>query len=155
MKYARTALVLLLTFSASGSRAQIGTPIPTPLDQWRPILPGTWKITSSRSGSTTTSKPATTTTVACPYSAPLFLTSVANIKAGEAGCEHETYQVSDHTFHIATRCRQLRSNDHFETTTLQVSDNGRHFLAVTTWRDSGDNITLQRNGELLSRCRDK
>ena len=153
MKYIRAAMAMLLLLSGSRAPAQIGAPMSTPLDQWRPVPAGTWKITSIRSGSPSGPQSATTTTVACPYSAPLFLTNMANIKLGEAGCRHETYKLSEHTYHIATQCRALRGNDHFETTTLQLSGDGRHFTAATTWRNSSNNITLQREGELLSGCK--
>lgn len=153
MKDVYASVVLLLIFSGSSALAQIGAPIPTPLDQWRPVAPGTWKIKSIRSGSAASQQPATTTTVACPYSALLFLNKMASVKVGEAGCRHETYKLSEQSYHITTQCRGLRGADHYETTTLQVSNDGRRFTAATTWNNSNDTVTLQREGELLSECK--
>lgn len=151
MEYLRARLALLLLLAATASPAQIAAPIPTPLDQWQPVSPGTWRIKSLRSDSG--GQAETTTSLACPYSALLFMNSMANIKLGEAGCRHETYRLSAHSYHIATRCAALRAKDHIETTTLLVSDDGRRFVAATTWSSPHGHVTLQREGEFLSECK--
>jgi hypothetical protein len=85
----------------------------------------------------------------------LFLNDVANIQLGEPGCRYATYKLSDQVFHIAAQCRALRGPDHFETTTLDVSDDGRRFTAATTWGTSSGSVTVQREGELVADCKAK
>lgn len=153
MKSIQLSLAVLLLLGESMASAQVAAPIPTPLDQWRPVSPGTWKIKALRSSGSSVQQPTTATSLACPYSALLFLRSMADLKLGEAGCRHETYKMSEHIYHIATYCKTLRGKEHVETTTLQVLDNGKRFVAATTWDGPPYSVTLQREGELVSECK--
>ena len=147
------SLALLCVFARPGAPDQIGPAIKTPIDQWRPVRPGTWTIKSTRSDSRAGQSPAAATISACPYSALLFLNNMADIQLGESGCRYATYKLSDQVYHIAAHCRALRGRDHFETTTLKVSDDGRQFTAATTWETSSGSVTMQREGALVADCK--
>src|SRR3954470_13614982 len=111
------SLALLALLARSSGPGQIGSAIDTPIDRWRPVSPGTWRIKSIRSDSPSGQPPATTTSSACPYSALLFLNNMANTPIGESACRYETHQVSQYVYHIVAHCKALRGSDHFETTT--------------------------------------
>ena len=149
------SLALLCVFARPGAPDQIGPAIKTPIDQWRPVRPGIWTVKSIRSDSRVGQSPAVEKISACPYPAMLFLNDVANIQLGEAGCRYTTYKLSEQVYHIAAHCRALRGGDHFETTTLKVSDDGRQFTAATTWDTSSGGVTVQREGGLVADCKDK
>jgi hypothetical protein len=143
----------VLSFLFVPSTAQeLHRPIETPIDKWRPVHPGIWKVTSTTSDKTGKKPPQTTTTSACPYPAVLFLNNFATMRLAESGCRYSTYRLSDQVFHIAADCRALRGGDHVETTTLQASADGRRFTTATTWSTSGGSVTMQRDGELVAEC---
>ena len=152
MKYVQTSIASMLLSAAVSAPAQIGAPIPTTIEHWRPVSTGTWKITSVLSDSALRHPSVSTTSLVCPYSALLFLNHSANFKIGKAGCRHSVYKLSEQNYHIATQCRELRGGNHFETTSLRVSDGGQKFYAVTTWSGPQGSSTLQREGEFLSAC---
>jgi hypothetical protein len=155
MRQVCLSLALLVLFARFGAPEQMGSAIKTPIDQWRPVRPGTWSVKSTRSDSPVGQPPAVAMISACPYPSMLFLNNVANIQLGEPGCRYGTYKLSDQVYHIAAHCRALRGRDHFETTTLQVSDDGRKFAAATTWDTSSGSMTVQRVGELVADCKAK
>ena len=144
---------LLVVMFAIMVAAQSVAPIATPIDTWRPVEPGSWRLSSTRSDAKSGQAPAVATTLACPFSATLFLANLAAIKLGEAGCRPTTYQLSSHSFHIATECSVLRGGSHYETTTLNVADDERHFVAVTTWSGPSGAISVRRDGEWISGCK--
>jgi len=133
--------------------AQSLTPIATPIETWRPVEPGSWRLSSTRSDAKPPQAATVATSLACPYSATLFLARLAPIKLGEAGCRHSTYQLSPHSYHIATECSVLHGGSHYETTTLNVADDERHFVAVTSWSGPSGAISIRRDGEWISGCK--
>lgn len=155
MRFVGVSLVLLCVFARSSASQQTGAAIQTPIDQWRPVRPGTWTVTSTRTDSRSGQPPAVTTTSACPYPALLFLNKLADIPIGESGCRYNTYQLSDPIYHIVAQCRALRGGDHFETTTLRVAEDGRQFTAATSWSGSSGSVTLQREGKFVADCNPK
>ena len=152
----RTALVALALLCCAFLlfAQQIEGPIPTPIDQWQPVLSGQWSITTKRFDSSGVDSPQTKQNIsACPYSSLLFLNPSAPIKLGEAGCQFRAYRISKTQFHIAARCKALRGPDHYETTTLLVSPNGRAFSSATTWIESKGSVTIRSEGTLTSECK--
>jgi hypothetical protein len=147
-------LIFVLSLLAVPSTAQeLHRPIETPLDKWRPVQAGIWKVTSTISDETGRRLPQTATASACPYPAVFFLNSFAPIRLAESGCRYSTYRLSDQVFHIAAQCSALRGGEHIETTTLQASADGRRFTTATTWRTPGGTVTMQRDGEFVSDCK--
>src|SRR5215471_7716920 len=128
-------LVLMVTVCAQ----HIEGPIETRIGQWQPVLPGKWTVSSKRfeGGRGQAAAEATTKveTLACPYSSLLVLRSHAPVKLGEPGCVFHTYQLSKNEYHIVARCRTLAGKDHYETTTLTVSSDGKSFSSATSWTE--------------------
>lgn len=145
-------LVLFLLIVPSAAQ-ELRRAIETPIDNWRPVRPGIWKVTSTMSDESGTKLPQAATTSACPYPAILFLNNLATIRLAESGCRYSTYRLSDQVFHIAAHCKALGGGDHVETTTLQASGDGRRFTTATTWSTSRGSVTLQRDGEFVAECR--
>jgi hypothetical protein len=145
-------LVLMLTVCAQ----QLEGPIETRIDQWQPVLPGKWTVSTKRfeGGHEPASGAATTKaeTLACPYSSLLVLRSHAPVKLGEPGCTFLTYQLSKSLYHIVSRCRTLAGKDHYETTTLSVSSDGKSFSSVTSWTEPQSTVTLRSEGTWSAAC---
>lgn len=150
--FAFTWLVLMVTVCAQ----QLEGPIETRIDQWQPVLPGKWTVSSKRfeGGHEQASFAATTKaeTLACPYSSLLVLRSHAPVKLGEPGCVFRTYQLSKNEYHIVSRCRILAGKDHYETTTLMVSSDGKSFSSATSWTDPKSTVTLRSEGAWSAAC---
>src|SRR5438874_100556 len=95
---------------------QLEGPIETRVDQWQPVLPGTWTVSTktfnagheqpSPGGSTQAGASA------CPYSSVFILRSYALVKLGEPGCQFRTYRLSKNEYHIVAQCRTLAGKDH-------------------------------------------
>jgi hypothetical protein len=147
-----TWLVLMVTVCAQ----QFEGPIETRIDQWQPVLPGKWTVSTKRfeGGHEQTSSAATTKaeTLACPYSSLLVLRSHAPVKLGEPGCIFRTYQLSRNEYHIVSRCRTLAGKDHYETTTLTVSSDGKSFSSATSWTEPNGTVTLRSEGAWSAPC---
>jgi hypothetical protein len=144
--------IALVTQSWTIAAPRIGDAEPTPLDQWRPVDPGTWVVWEVKFSTGARTEQKETTSFACPYVAPFFLHSFAPIKIGKAGCEYLTYRVSDQQFHIAGRCKNLRRGVHQEMTTLIVAKDGHSFSSATSWLEPNGLVTLRREGAWLSSC---
>jgi hypothetical protein len=133
---------------------QVEGPIETRVDQWQPVLPGKWMVSTKRF-ETDQGSPAASTQAgvsACPYPSLFFLRSHAPVKLGEPGCQFRTYQVSKNEYHIVAQCRTLAGKDHYETTTLTVSNEGKAFSSATTWIEPKGSITVRKEGVWSAAC---
>ena len=153
----RAAILLAGTLSLMTVCAQrLEGPIETHVDQWQPVLPGEWTISTRRFAPGREQAPAAVSTQqgvsGCPYPALFFLRSHAPVKLGELGCQFRTYRVSNNQYHIVARCRTLAGKDHFETTTLTVSREGKAFSSATTWSEPAGAITLRTEGAWSATC---
>jgi hypothetical protein len=150
--FAFTWLILMVAVSAQ----QLEGPIETRIDQWQPVLPGKWTVSTKRfeGGHEQASFGATTKTetLACPYSSLLVLRSHAPVKLGEPGCVFRTYHLSKSEYHIVSRCRTLAGKDHYETTTLTVSSDGKSFSSATSWTEPKNTVTLRSEGSWSAAC---
>jgi hypothetical protein len=154
----RTSLVLSYCLALMIVQAQqIEAPIDTRIDRWQPVLPGQWIVSSKRFPAKQTDASSATSTQttasACPYSSLLFLRSDASVKLGEPGCQFRAYQLSKNEYHIVARCRTLSDKDHYETTTLTVSNEGKAFSSATTWIEPKGSITMRMEGAWSTACR--
>jgi hypothetical protein len=150
--FAFTWLVLMVTVCAQ----ELEGPIETHIDQWQPVLPGKWIVSTKRfeGGHEPASFAATTKaeTLACPYSALLVLRSHTPVKLGEPGCVFLTYRLSKDEYHIVSRCRTLAGKDHYEVTTLTVSSDGKSFRSATSWTEPKSTVTLRSEGAWSAAC---
>ena len=144
-------LALMLVFPQ-----QLEGPIETRVDQWQPVLPGKWAVSTRKfemaHEQNTASASPQTAVLACPYSSLLILRSHAAIKLGEPGCQFRTSRVSENEYHIVARCRTLSGKDHYETTTLTVSKEGKAFSSATTWIEPSGSTTLRTEGVWSAGC---
>jgi len=135
---------------------QLEGPIETRVYLWQPVLPGRWMVSTKRfeAGREQTSPAASTQTgvSACPYPSLLILRSHAPVKLGEPGCQFRTYRVSKAEYHIVARCGTLAGSDHYEITTLTVSNEGKAFSSVTTWIEPKGSVTLRTEGVWSAAC---
>jgi hypothetical protein len=135
---------------------QLEGPIETRVDQWQPVLPGSWTLSTKRfeAGHEQTPPAATTQAgaSACPYPSLFFLRCQAPVKLGEPGCQFRTYRISKNEYHIVARCRTLAGKDHYETTTLTVSNEGKAFSSATTWIEPQGGVTLRTQGVWSAAC---
>jgi hypothetical protein len=135
---------------------QLEGPIETRADQWQPVLPGKWTVSTKRfEAGREQASPAASTQAgasACPYSSLFILQSHAPVKLGEPGCQFRTYRVSKNEYHIVARCRTLAGTDHYETTTLTVSNEGKAFSSATTWIEPKGSITVRTEGVWSAAC---
>jgi hypothetical protein len=135
---------------------QFEGPIETRVDQWQPVLPGKWTVSRKRfvAGHEQVSPSASTQAAAsaCPYSSLMILRSQATVKLGEPGCQFRTYRVSKNEYHIVAQCRTLAGKDHYETTTLTVSNEGKAFSSATTWIEPNGSITVRTEGVWSEAC---
>jgi Protein of unknown function (DUF3617) len=135
---------------------QLESPIETRVDKWQPVLPGKWTVSTKRfeAGQEQALAAASTQAAAsaCPYPSLFFLRNQAPVKLGEPGCQFRTYRVSKNAYHIVARCRTLAAKDHYETTTLTVSNEGKAFSSATTWIEPQGGITVRTEGVWLAAC---
>lgn len=135
---------------------QLDGPIETRIDQWQPVLPGKWTVSTRRfeAGHEQASRAASTQAgvSACPYSSLFILRSHAPVKLGEPGCQFHTYQISKNEYHIVARCRTLAGKDHYETTTLTISNERKAFSSATTWIEPEGSITVRTEGVWSVAC---
>jgi hypothetical protein len=147
-----SSFLALSTLSAQ----QLEGPIETRIDQWQPVLPGTWTVSTKSFGvAVETTSPASSTQArvsACPYASLFILRSRAPVKLGEPGCQFSAYRVSTNQYHIVARCRTLAGKDHYETTTLTVSNAGKAFSSATTWVEPKGSITARADGVWSAAC---
>jgi len=124
--------------------------------EWQPVSPGKWTVSTKRfeAGHEQASSAASTQNEvsACPYPSLLFLRSHAAVKLGEPGCQFRTYRLSKNEYHIVARCRTLTGKDHYETTTLTISTEGKGFSSATTWIEPAGNITVRTEGVWSAAC---
>ena len=130
--------------------AEISPVISTPIDQWKPILPGIWEVHSAQGS--VASMSLKSTVAACPFPALIFLRTQSDVKLGKAGCRFETRQLSEDVYHIVGRCAVLSSKIQTETTTLHVTARGAQFVSSTSWADSGGIKTVRQDGRFVSPC---
>jgi len=157
MSLMRTAILLLGSLSLMMLYAQqLEGPIETRVDQWQPVLPGKWTVSTKtfEAGHEQELRAASTQAgvSACPYPSLLFLRSYAPVKLGEPGCQFRTYRVSKNEYHIVARCRTLAGKDHDETTTLTVWNEGKAFSSATTWIEPKGSVTVRTEGAWLAAC---
>lgn len=135
---------------------QLEGPVETRVDQWQPVLPGSWTLSTKRfdagNEQALSAAPTQAAVSACPYPSLLFLRSHAPVRLGEPGCQFRTYRVSKNEYHIVTRCRTLAGKDHYETTTLTVSNEGKTFSSATTWMEPKGSITVRTEGVWSAAC---
>jgi hypothetical protein len=153
----RTIIVLSGSLSLMMAYAQqLEGPIETRVDQWQPVLPGKWAVSTKRfEAGHERALPAASTqaaALACPYPSLFFLRSQAPVKLGEPGCQFRTYRVSKNEYHIVARCRTLAGTDHYETTTLTVSNEGKAFSSATTWIEPQGDVTVRTEGTWSAAC---
>ena len=153
----RIAILLASSLSLTMVYAQrLEGPIETRVDQWQPVLPGKWTISTRRfeAGHEQASAAGSTRdgVSACPYPSLFFLRSQAPLKLGEPGCQFRTYRVSRNEYHIVARCRTLAGKDHYETTTLTVSNEGKAFSSATTWIQPTGSVTVRTEGAWSAAC---
>lgn len=153
----RTALFLISFWLLAIVHAQrLEGPIEVDIARWQPVSPGKWTVSTKRfaAGQEQASPAASTQdrVSACPYSSLLFLRSQASVKLGEPGCQFRTYRLSKNEYHIVARCRTLAGKDHYETTTLTVSTEGKGFSSATTWVEPTGSITVRTEGVWSAAC---
>jgi hypothetical protein len=131
-------------------------PIDVNTAQWQPVSPGKWTVSTKRFEAgheqASSAAPMQDTISACPYPSLLFLRSHASVKLGEPGCQFLTYRLTKNEYHIVARCRTLSGTDHYETTTLTVSTDGKGFSSATTWTERTASITVRREGVWSATC---
>jgi hypothetical protein len=152
----RTAFFLYSSLSLMVYVQQLEGPIETRVDQWQPVLPGKWAVSTKRfEAGHEQASPAASTQAGvsgCPYSSTFILRSHAPVKLGEPGCQFRTYRISKNEYHIVARCRTLAGKDHYETTTLTVSNEGKAFSSATTWIEQMGSITVRTEGVWSTAC---
>jgi hypothetical protein len=126
---------------------------PTPLETWRPVESGMWVVRDVSFAGGTRTALAEKTASACPYPSLFFLRSFAPVKIGKAGCQFETYRISDQAYHITGTCKNLRGGNHLEMTTLTVASDRLSFKSATSWTEQNGKVTLRREGRRTSACR--
>lgn len=131
-------------------------PIEVGITEWQPVSPGKWRVSTKRfgprDGRSSSGGSAGVGVSACPYPSVMFLRSYASVKLGEAGCQFQTYRLSPNDYHIIARCRTLGGKDHFETTTLTVSNESKAFKSATTWIEATGSITVRTDGVWSGPC---
>jgi hypothetical protein len=135
---------------------QVEGPVETRVDQWQPVLAGKWTVSTKSFGvgheRAVPAAPTQAAASACPYPSLFFLRSHAPVTLGEPGCQFRTYRVSKNEYHIVARCRTLAGKDHYETTTLIVSNEGKAFSSATTWIEPKGSITVRTEGVWSAAC---
>ena len=138
------------------SAQQLAGAVDARIDQWQPVLPGSWTVWTRKFGAGVDDAllgPSGQSQVsACPYSSLFILRSHAAVKLGKSGCQFHVYQLSTSDYHLAARCRTLSGKDHYETTTLAVSNEGRAFTSATTWSEPRGSVTVRMEGVWSTPC---
>ena len=149
-------LAIVFGLSLTMAAQQLPGLIPTPIDQWRPVEPGIWTISTKQFTSGDGQSPQTMQELSgCPYSSLLFLHANRPAKLSEAGCQFQTFRMSETLYHVVARCKALQGQVLSETTTISVSANGRAFSSVTSWPEARGVIAIHKEGTLASACERK
>lgn len=152
---ARAAVFLSSSLVLTAYAQEVESPIETRVEQWQPVVPGQWNVTTKKfdMGHEHALPSMSTRASTCPFSSLFFLRSRSSVKLGKPGCQFRTFKLSKNEYHIVAQCRTLANKDHYETTTLTVSNQGKGFSSATTWIEPTGSVTLRSEGTWIADCR--
>jgi len=144
------ACAFVLMMLPTGTSAD-GRPIATPLDAWRPVEPGRWRLTSVISVGIGIPRETTRLVDACPWPSLLLLRYSGSEKLGKAGCRHDTVELPNRRYRVTTRCALLAGGESNETTVFEIVSD-REFTAIGSFRESGRAVSINETATWVEPC---